>query len=305
MQQLRKVVENAARQDGIVLLEGESGTGKDHLARCIHRWSQRAEGPFFAINCAALTRELAESELFGHEPGAFTGTRGRKRGLLELAEKGSLLLNEIGELDPAIQSKLLTFLDTKSFVRVGGEKSISIDARLFAATNRDLLREVQDRRFRQDLYYRLAVFPIRLPPLRQRRADIPLIVEELLDKLFDDLGLAQRPLVGPDAMRALEEYEWPGNIRELRNVLERAIMLGGGKRITERDLSLQDHRGQWSYTINFPQGRSLHDVTREVARRLVLEALRRTGGKKQDAARLLGISRHALAHQLKRLQIRA
>jgi DNA-binding NtrC family response regulator len=303
MRKVRRLASMASEQDGIVLLQGESGTGKDHLARCIHRESGRSDGPFFAINCAALTRELAESELFGHEPGAFTGTRGRKRGLLELAEQGSLLLNEIGELDSAIQSKLLTFLDTRSFIRVGGERSIGIDARIFAATNRDLLREVEDGLFRRDLYYRLAVLPIRLPPLRERRADIPIIVDELIDRLVGDLGLTSRPELTAKAMEVLRAYDWPGNIRELRNVLERAIMLSGGGEVDESCLGLHETPGQWSYTVSFPNGKCLHDITDEVAREVVTEALRRAEGKKQAAARLLGISRHALAHQLKKLGI--
>jgi len=305
MQHIRSLALKAAEQDGIVLLGGESGTGKDHLARCIHRLSKRSEGPYFSINCAALTRELAESELFGHEPGAFTGTRGRKRGLLELAEKGSILLNEVGDLDAAIQSKLLTFLDTRSFVRVGGEKSIRIDARLFAATNKDLTAEVKSGDFRKDLYYRLNVFPLQLPSLRERREDIPVLVEELFLKLKEDLGLHSTPEVTKTAMNALVDYHWPGNIRELRNVLERAIMLNRGRPIERKHLGLDGDLGEWTHTIRFPRNKSLHSVTQEAARNIVLEALRRSGGKKKDAAEMLKISRHALAHQLKSLNIKA
>jgi len=304
---MRKTVEQAKRaaaQDGIVLLLGESGTGKDHLARWIHQQSRRSDGPFFAINCAAVSRDLAESELFGHEPGAFTGTRGRKRGLLELAEKGTLLLDEIGELEPALQSKLLTFLDTREFLRVGGEKRVRVDARILAATNRDLALEVENGRFRKDLYYRINVLPIQVPPLRERREDIPLLVEEMLGRLTAEMGLAERPQVESRARDAMVSYFWPGNVRELRNVVERAIIVAGRAPITPADLALEgETNSEFSIVVRFPNERqTLHDITRDVAKGLISEALRR-GGTKQDAARLLNISRHALAHQLRALEL--
>jgi DNA-binding NtrC family response regulator len=294
----------AAAQNGIVLLLGESGTGKDHVARWIHKNSGRADGPFFAINCAALPRELAESELFGHEPGAFTGSRGRKRGLLELAEKGTLLLDEIGELDAALQSKLLTFLDTRHIMRIGGERQIRVEARLIAATNRDLEAEVERGTFRRDLYYRLNVFPILLPPLRERIDDLPMLIDEIFDRLTDELGLAQRPTLDPEVLDTLSPYPWPGNVRELRNVLERALMLSSGGVIRREHVNISAQPHEWQVVVSFPQGESLHDVTTSVARKLVIEALRR-GKSKQEAARLLGISRHALAHQLQSLGLKA
>jgi two-component system response regulator AtoC len=296
------LAQRAAESEGIVLLLGESGTGKDYLSRWIHRRSARNKGPFFDVNCAALSRELAESELFGHEPGAFTGTRGRKRGLLELAENGTLLLNEIGDLDLSLQSKLLTFLDSRSFVRVGGERSISVNARIFAATNRDLEKAVSESRFRSDLYYRINVFPIEMPALRDRREDIPAIAEELLVRLKVDLGLSEIPRLDESGTAALMEYDWPGNIREMRNVLERSIMLTRAPVLTREHLNIDGRGGEWELRLQFDPGRNLHDVTREVARRLVTEALHR-GRTKQEAARLLGISRHALAHQIKVLDI--
>ncbi|MBM3301276.1 MAG: sigma 54-interacting transcriptional regulator, partial [Deltaproteobacteria bacterium] len=222
----------AAKTDALVLFLGESGAGKDYLARYLHDHSRRAGGPFFSINCAALPPELAESELFGHEPGAFTGSRGRKRGLLELAEGGTLLLNEIGDLSPQLQAKLLTFLDTQSFTRVGGEKNIAVNARLVAATNRELEREVELGTFRKDLYFRLNVFSITVPPLRERIEDLPILVNELLKALSEKIGLLEIPPVDHGAMEALVRYEWPGNVRELRNVIERALILCRGKRIT-------------------------------------------------------------------------
>jgi PAS domain S-box-containing protein len=220
----------AAISDGILLLTGESGTGKDYLARWIHENSGRADGPFFAVNCAAIASELAESELFGHESGAFTGARGRRRGLLELAEGGTLLLNEIGELSLSLQAKLLTFLDTMSFIRVGGEKSVCVNARIIAATHRDLTIEVAEGRFLQALFHRLNVFPIEAPPLRERLKDIPILVEELMSSLATQMQLNVAPVLDSLDVDALCRYNWPGNVRELRNVLERAVMLSEGGR---------------------------------------------------------------------------
>jgi DNA-binding NtrC family response regulator len=310
MRHVMSLAKKAAKQSGLVLLLGESGSGKDFLAQWIHHQSERRDGPFFTINCAALSRELAESELFGHEPGAFTGTRGRKRGLVELAQGGTLLLNEVGELDLSLQSKLLTFLDTRTFLRVGGEQHISIEARIFAATNRDLAQMVRDGRFREDLFYRLNVLPICVPPLRDRREDVALIAEEVLDRLTDDMGLNTRISLSPEARDALVRYPWPGNVRELRNVLERALMLADGERIEVVDLPFpKDHDFEecaddtWRHVVYFRAGEAcLHDATHELARALVLDALRK-GRTKQRAARMLGLTRHALAHQIKTLGI--
>ena len=289
----------AAVSDSIILLLGESGSGKDYLARFIHDSSRRANGPFFAINCAAVAPELAESELFGHEPGAFTGARGRKRGLLELAEGGTLLLNEVGELSMPMQAKLLTFLDTRSFTRVGGETHIPVNARLIAATNRELEKEVREGRFRSDLFYRLNVLTIRIPALRQRIEDLPLLAREILDQLKQEIVFQEVPDVDDDMLRILSGYHWPGNVRELRNVLERGVMLSDSGRIQVSTLNLEGQHEDWSYAVNFPVSKTIHDVTKEVKRSLVQEALRRSKGSKQGAAQLLGISRHALAHQLK------
>ena len=221
----------AAKGDITVLLLGESGSGKDYLARYIHDHSHRASGPYFSINCAAVSADLAESELFGHERGSFTGAVGRKRGLLELAEGGTLLLNEIGELSLGLQSKLLSFLDTRKILRVGGEKEISVSARLIAATNRDLGEAVNKGTFRQDLLYRLNVMAITVPPLRERLEDIPILAPKILSQIRADLQLNEIPEITEQAMKALAAYAWPGNVRELRNVLERAVILGRGKEI--------------------------------------------------------------------------
>ncbi|MDX9720410.1 MAG: sigma-54 dependent transcriptional regulator [Myxococcota bacterium] len=303
MRQTLTLARQAAQQDGIVLLLGESGSGKDWLAHWIHLRSKRARGPYFDVNCAAVSRELAESELFGHEAGAFTGTRARKRGLLELAEGGTLLLNEIGELDAVMQSKLLTFLDTRRFLRVGGERQVTVNARLIAATNRNLRAEVEAGRFRSDLYYRLDVFPIALPPLRDRLEDLPVLVSELLERMARNAGFVT-PVIEDEVAELFSSYHWPGNIRELRNVLERAMMVSGGARILRRsEFALNPaHRSERAkddvlYSVRFQPGRNMHELTRDLARALVQEALRRAKTK-QEAAEMLGISRHALAHQV-------
>jgi PAS domain S-box-containing protein len=290
----------AAAKDSIVLLLGESGSGKDYLARWIHAHSRRCNGPYFSINCAAVPHELAESELFGHEAGAFTGARGRKRGLLELAEGGTLLLNEIGELSLSLQSKLLTFLDTKSFLRVGGERSVHVNARLMAATHRDLQVEVASGRFLQPLFYRLNVFSIEAPPLRRRPEDIPILVKEMLARLATEMHLTEIPAVDAQALNALAQYNWPGNVRELRNVLERSLMVSSGKPISVALPGPAMEQEDWWYKVRFPEDTTLHHVTEEVITSLCKEALRRTGGARNRAAEILGISRDSLYRYMKR-----
>ncbi len=295
----------AASTDGIVLLQGESGSGKDYFARWIHDHSRRAPGPYFALNCAAISRDLAESELFGHERGSFTGAHGRKRGLLELAEGGTLLLNEIGELTLSLQSKLLTFLDTRSFLRVGGEKSITVNARIIAATNRSLETEVVEGRFLSPLLYRLNVFAIRVPPLRDRIEDIPALLEEIMSMLAKELQLTSLPAIDPASVIALSRYDWPGNVRELRNVLERSLMLSDGQNLKVALPSIDASRQRWSHVSGFPENeRTLHDVTDEVIKSLCLEALRRCDGNRRCAARTLGIARDSLYRHMKRFGIR-
>jgi PAS domain S-box-containing protein len=294
----------AAGTDTIVLLMGESGAGKDHIARYIHDYSKRANGPFFSINCAAVSPELAESELFGYESGAFTGSKGPKRGLLELAEGGTILLNEIGDLSLPLQAKLLTFLDTRQFTRVGGVRLLTVNARLIAATNRNLDKEVKLNRFRQDLFYRLDVFAIEVPPLRNRTDDIPQLVGSILGELSSRLGLDSVPQIDPAALRAIADYPWPGNVRELRNVLERALILCDRKRINVGELAINSKSRSrepgetWSVTIDFPENETINDVTMNVKRLLVVEALRRAGGSRKRAAELLGISPDSLKHYM-------
>ena len=305
IRKLMKQAEKIAKTEGTVLLQGESGSGKDYLARWIHDHSDRRRGPYFSINCAALPQELAESELFGHESGAFTGARGRKKGMLELAEGGTLLLNEIGELPLSLQSKLLTFLDTRSFLRVGGERSVTVDARLVAATHRDLATELSEGRFLEPLYYRLEVFTLEVPPLRDRKEDVGILVEEIMTELANKMHLSHLPVIDQSTLDGLTTYNWPGNVRELKNALERALMLWDGSHL---DLRIPSHGTatdeKWSRDLPFPSYWTLREVTDEVIKSMCMEALRRTKGNKKEAASILRISRDALYRYIRRFKIK-
>lgn len=293
----------ASRTDSTVLLTGESGSGKDHLAAYIHDHSRRSGGPFFAINCAAVSPELAESELFGHEAGAFTGARGRKRGLLELAEGGTLLLNEVGELSVALQAKLLTFLDTRSITRVGGEKEITVNARIIAATNRDLEQEASAGRFRPDLFYRLNVFSIRVPPLRERTEDLARLVEEIVSELAAEQQRAVSPRVDSRTVEKLRRYHWPGNVRELRNVLERALIISGsGPLILPPLLSEEIQDTDSSDAFFIPGDKTFNEIVWELKVRLVRDALQQAGGNRSQAAKMLGVSRGSIVNYMKALE---
>ncbi len=307
MKSALKTARIAAEKDSIILLLGESGSGKDYLAKYIHDHSRRANGPYFSVNCAAIAPDLAESELFGHEKGSFTGAGGRKRGLLELAEGGTLLLNEIGDLALRLQSKLLTFLDTRKFTRVGGEREITVNARLISATNRDLRRDIEAGRFRQDLFYRINVLSIEVPPLRKRLEDLPALVQEILSKIRTELQLQHMPIVDHAALDALRRYDWPGNVRELRNVLERAVILTDGEVIGPRQLGLEGLE-QHSSTDGLPLESvfldgPLDDCINRLAKAKCKEALRLSGGNKKKAALMLGIARDTLYRYLDSLGI--
>jgi DNA-binding NtrC family response regulator len=310
MRETLEKLHRVAETDSLVLLLGESGSGKDYYARYLHDSSTRKGGPFYSINLAALPPELAESELFGHERGAFTGSRGRKRGLLELAEGGTLLMNEIGEIQVQLQAKLLRFLDTRSFTRVGGEKDISVDARLIAATNKDLKEEVEAGNFRKDLFYRLSVFVVRIPPLRERREDLPFMAGNIIESLANRMGLTPIPTIDTAAMEILADYEWPGNVRELRNVLERSLIISRKTRITEEDVrvalgpSEKMSEGAFTVGLTVSEQSPMDEAFRSATRFLVSEALDRSAGNVSAAARLLGISRDKLRHQMKALGIR-
>ncbi|MDQ7782139.1 MAG: sigma 54-interacting transcriptional regulator [Desulfomonilaceae bacterium] len=300
MQLTMKAAMLAAQSECTILLTGESGTGKDHLARFIHSRSPWAGGPFFAINCAALPSELAESELFGHEAGSFTGANRRKRGLLELAEGGTLLLDEIGELSPSVQAKLLAFLDTKTLTRVGGEKSITVNARLIVATNKNLPEEVAAGHFRADLFYRLNVFSVHVPPLRDRVEDLPILIDQVLQQIAEELQLSRLPWIAPETMEKLKRYSWPGNVRELKNVLERAAILSRGSGLDSDSLMLEekdDERDPLMFRV--AEGQPLEEAVKDLKTFLVAHALRRTGGNQTAAARLLGVSRHTVINYLK------
>ena len=297
MQELKHLIKRVAPTPATVLIQGESGTGKELAANAIHTLSPRAGGPFIRVNCAALTETLLESELFGHEKGAFTGAQARRSGRFELADGGTLFLDEIGELSFSVQAKLLRVLQERMFERVGGEKTIRVDVRIVTATNRDLLREVKEGRFREDLYYRLSVFPILLPPLRERPEDIPVLVEHFLDKLST---YGQRKTVSKEALDRLLAYHWPGNVRELENVVERMVIISQGSVIGLEGIPAL-HSSNRSETdpdlFVLPAGGLSLD---ELEKSLLRQALEQTEGNQSQAAKKLGLSRHAFLYRLEK-----
>lgn len=292
MQQVRSLIADVAPTLATVLITGESGTGKELAARAIHQASQRAAAPFVALNCAAIPETLLESELFGHEKGSFTGATQARQGKFELASGGTIFLDEIGELPLPLQSKFLRVLQERVFERVGGNREIRADVRIVAATNRDLAEEVRERRFREDLYYRLNVFPLPLPPLRERRDGLQLLVHYLLKRAAEQTGRGI-PLIDPAALASLEQYGWPGNIRELQNVIERAVILSKGQ-VTVHELP-DGLRRPVSETVMPAGGGSLRDLERAT----ILEALAACGDNRRLAAEKLGISKRTLQYRLK------
>jgi DNA-binding NtrC family response regulator len=302
MRKIYSVVEQAAPTGASVLITGESGTGKELVAQTIHQLSPRASHPFVAINCAAIPETLLESEIFGHEKGAFTGAADRRQGCFELADHGTLFLDEIGEMTPATQVKLLRVLQERTFRRLGGRTEQSVDVRVIAATNVEPLQAVQAGKLREDLYYRLNVFSFRLPPLRERKEDMPLLVQAFITE-FNQRN--QKSIAGVDhqAMRLLEHYMWPGNVRELRNVIERATILAPGPFIESKHLPpiLNDERP----TQHQPQVALAPGTTVEEAeRRLILMTLEHTRDNKTRAAEILGISLKTLHNKLNKLRLR-
>jgi two-component system response regulator FlrC len=290
-------IDKVARTTATVLLLGESGTGKEVAARAIHERSERRRGPFVAVNCAALTEHLLESELFGHEKGAFTGASERHRGRVELADGGTFFLDEIAELDPKLQAKLLRVLQERRFERVGGTQAVESDVRWIAATNRDLRAMIAAGTFREDLYHRVAVFPIRLPPLRERRADVLPLARALLVDIGRELG---RPglTLSAEAARAVQDGAWPGNVRELQNALERAAILADGTVLELGHLWLEPVASTAAVDAAEPV-RPLVELEREA----IVRALATVAGNRRKAAELLGIGERTLYDKLKRFDL--
>ncbi len=295
---LIEVVKKVAGTDTTVLITGESGTGKSMIAKAIHFLSHRKDRPFVTINCAAIPETLLEAELFGYEKGAFTGAYTSKKGKFELAQGGTLFLDEIGDMPLPLQAKLLRVLQEKEIERLGSEKVIKIDVRIIAATNRDLLSLVKEGKFREDLYYRLNVVPIHVPPLRERREDIPLLTEHFLSKYSSKYGRKIR--ISPDAMEVLMEYSWPGNIRELENTVERLVVMHEG---TVRSADLPPHILAHRRKEREPEFVNLPKEIRSTEREKIIEALEKTGYVKSRAAKLLGYTLRQLDYRIKKYGI--
>lgn len=290
MQRIFELIETVAKSNATVLIVGESGTGKELVARAIHSQSPRREKPFVAVSCAALPESLLESELFGHEKGSFTGAMAQRKGKFEFANKGTLFLDEIGDMSPNVQVHLLRVLEEKEFTRVGGNELIKVDVRVITATNKDLRKAVERGEFREDLYYRLNVVTIEVPPLRERREDIPLLAQHFLKKSALE---NQKKISGfsPEASKFLLSYDWPGNVRELENAIERAVILAKNTLITIHDLP----RPESAVAHLTPPQKELD----EVVKNHIAEVLSQTGGNYSQAARILGISRMTLYHKVK------
>jgi DNA-binding NtrC family response regulator len=300
MQAVLSLVERAAPTNATVLVGGESGVGKDLVARAIHEHSNRASGPFVKINSTAIPESLLESELFGYEKGAFSGATSAKPGKFETADKGTLFLDEIGDVPPPTQVKLLRVLQDREFERLGATKTLKVDVRLIAATNRDLRDALEEGTFREDLYYRLNVVAIDIPPLRERKEDIPPLAEFFLDKFVRESGKLVRGIT-PQAMQALEDFHWPGNVRELQNIIERGVTLSAGGMLDVADIRLDRPVGRATAEAApvLPQGFTLEQWEDQMIR----ESLRHANGNKSQAARSLGLSRNALRYRLSKIGV--
>jgi DNA-binding NtrC family response regulator len=303
MKAVFEIVRQAAPSQASVLIQGPSGTGKELIAKAIHRLSTRSKGPFVAVHCASLSASLLESELFGHEKGAFTGAEFQRKGRFEMADGGTLFLDEISEIDPAVQVKLLRVLEERTFDRVGGQNTVEVDIRLIAATNRDLREYVAEGKFREDLFFRLNVVDIMLPPLKARDGDVPLLIHRFLQEFSEKNG---RKIDGitPDAVSLLHSYDWPGNVRELRNTVEKMVVLSRGDRLTLRDVPANIREACDGYT---PAGRALTLAGGSLAdteERKILAVLEKNRGNKTRAAQELGISRRTLHRKLREYKMR-
>lgn len=304
MQDVYKTIGRVANSDATVLITGETGTGKELIASILHRTSGYARGPLVKVNCAALPETLLESELFGHEKGSFTGAMNQRKGRFEMANKGTIFLDEVGEMTLSTQKKLLRVLQEREFERVGGSITVKIDTRVIAATNKILPQEIEANRFREDLYYRLNVISVYLPPLRDRKDDIPLLVEHFVDKHRYKSG-ASVARVSQSAMDKLMAYDWPGNIRELENLIQRATVLAGGEVITGDHIQFSgaDSRRLLDLGDRVRRGTSLEDLLGEVERTAIEEALSSVDGDRKEAASLLGLTMQAFNKRAKALQI--
>jgi transcriptional regulator with PAS, ATPase and Fis domain len=304
IEKVHQLVRRVAPTEATVLIMGESGTGKELVARAIHTLSHRADRPFIPVNCGAIPAELLESEMFGHEKGSFTGALGSRAGMFQLANGGTIFLDEVGEMNPILQVKLLRVLQDREIRPVGADRAFKVDVRVVAASNKDLAREVEAGNLREDLYYRLQVIPITLPPLRERRSDVPLLVEHFLAKHLAKRSAAQPVRVAEDAMVQLWEYDWPGNIRELENLIERLVILSEDGVIRVESLPTNIRSFISEKKIPRPtfteEGLDLTTAVEEFENRLIEEALRRAKGNKQAAARLLGLKRTTLVAKLRR-----
>ena len=308
MEEVFRMVDRVAQSDSTVMIYGESGTGKELVARAVHARSQRAEGPFVRVNCGALTESLLDSELFGHEKGAFTGAEKQRHGRFELADGGTLFLDEISTIAQSTQVRLLRVLQEREFERVGGEETVSVDVRIIVATNVPVDELVRSYGFREDLFYRLHVVPLTIPPLRDRMSDVPLLVQYFIEKLSERTRSAVRS-VSMNAMAKLSAYHWPGNVRELENVMERALVLAEGEMLEPDDIPLPEGNGE-SF-VRFPDaelpdtGMDLNDMVGTMEEQMLRRALEKAHGVKAEAARLLGLKSSAFYYKLEKYGIEA
>jgi two-component system response regulator AtoC len=303
MLELEQMVRKVAGSDASVLLQGESGTGKELVARAIHNLSPRKDGPYITINCAAIPGELLENELFGSEKGAFTGSHSRKMGKFEIANGGTIFLDEIGDMEIQLQAKLLRVLQQKNFERLGGTKTVDVDVRVIAATNMDLPELIRQKRFREDLYYRLSVFPLGIPPLRERPDDIPLLAGAFLEQYCREMKKPLKALTN-DALELLEKYHWPGNVRELENTIERAVILAEGKRVTPEHLAIRLRR---TTEIQLRDGAGLKEIgahaQMQAERGTIIRILKEVRGNKRKCAKVLRIDYTTLFDKMKKYGI--
>jgi two-component system nitrogen regulation response regulator NtrX len=301
IQRVKEQIQVAGPTNGWVLITGENGTGKEMVAKQLHVHSKRASGPFVEVNCAAIPEELIESELFGHEKGAFTGAIAQKRGKFELANGGTIFLDEIGDMSLRTQAKILRILQEHEFERVGGTETLSVDVRVIAATNKSLEKEIQEGKFREDLYYRLNVIPFHVPPLRERREDIPVLVKSFAEEFCVESGARPKTITGR-ALALLQAYNWPGNVRELRNLVERLVLMTPGPRIRPQDLPEELRSGTRPAEMG---GATLEEARHEFERRFLLARLEENGWNVSRTAEAIGLARESLSRKMRSYKLRA